>query len=102
MPDKDAGNREKKKEDKRKDPKKEPSADKLTWLPLPEKFKNLTPEQSNALSKKCTELNVCKNCADHDKSWPHTRAGSAPSRTDGEESGLTDTKRSPRLVIQRS
>ena len=70
LPEKDASNKEKKKEEMRKDQKNETDTDKHKWLPLPAKFKNLTPEQSDALSKKCHELNACKNCANHDKSWP--------------------------------
>ena len=30
------------------------------------------------LLKKCTELNVCKNCADHDKSWPTHKSWQCP------------------------
>ena len=78
VPDTDAGNKEKKKEERRKDPKKETNTGKQTWLPLPEKFKNLTTEQRNALSRKCQELNVCKNCADHDKSWPTHKSWQCP------------------------
>ena len=51
-PDKDSGSREKKNEERHKDQKKDTDTDKPKFMSLLDKLKNLTAEQSDALSKK--------------------------------------------------
>ena len=66
------------KEGERKPPTKKEGAPPSGFLKLPDKVKNLTPEQSEAYSKAAVDSDNCKNCGGIDKRFPKHKSYQCP------------------------
>ena len=62
-------------------PKKDAKETGTKYLDVPDKFKNLTKEQSEALSTKCLETGFCKNCAEFCGKYPSHRSYQCPYKS---------------------